>query len=361
MNSKSRFSRAQIAAMILIIMPVLLGAMALAADFAVVYVNWVQLQKAADAAALAGAQKLTGQTDSTGTVAANAISYAQGYACLNGVNDPNNRNATASTICSTPRTLSGGYVDNIVFTTVNSNNTTISVGIKRQVPYAFGKLIGLNTASVSAVATASINAVGTVPSGLFPVGLQCTSPCSTVNLDPGQSTTFGTKFVGGLASGNWDWTNVGQGTGASALGTAIQDGATGSLSVGSTISSSPGNKGNSGPVKKGLSSRLSSCAAVNSLTDPCQNGAAVGGTYGIGGTSGIPANDPCLVTVPAVDFTGCNGNCSLTIEAFAEIYLEQSSTGTEIDGCFVQQLDPQTVGSSSAPSLGPFGSPVLTR
>jgi len=88
MNSKSRFSRAQIAAMILIIMPVLLGAMALAADFAVVYVNWVQLQKAADAAALAGAQKLTGQPDASGTVAANAISYAQGYACLNGVNDP---------------------------------------------------------------------------------------------------------------------------------------------------------------------------------------------------------------------------------------------------------------------------------
>jgi hypothetical protein len=44
----------------------------------------------------------------------------------------------ASTICPTPRALSGGYVDKIVFTNVNSNNTTISVGIKRQVPCAFG-------------------------------------------------------------------------------------------------------------------------------------------------------------------------------------------------------------------------------
>jgi Flp pilus assembly protein TadG len=356
-----RSSKAQIAALLLIVLPVLLGALALGADFAVIYLNWAQIQKAADAAALAGAQQLTGQPDSSGTVAADAISYAQGYACLNGVNDPGSRSSTASTICPSPRPLSGGYADKIVFTNVNSNNTTISVGIKRQVPYSFGKLIGLNTAAVAAVATASVNPIGTIPSGLFPVGLQCTSPCTKVNLDPGQSTTFGSKFVGGLAPGNWDFVDVGQGTGASALGSAIQNGATGSFSVGSTISSSPGNKGNSGPVKKGLAARLSSCAAVNSSTDPCQNGALVGGTDGIGGTNGVPANDPCLVTLPAVDYTGCNGKCSLTIEAFAQIYLEQSSTGTEIDGCFVQQLVPKTVGSTSAPSLGPVGSPVLTQ
>jgi Flp pilus assembly protein TadG len=360
-NRRSRFQKGQIAALILIILPVLLGALALGGDFAVIYLNWAFIQKAADAAALAGAQQLTGQADPTGTVAASATSYAQGYACLNGINDPKNYDTTASTICPSPRPLSGGYTDSIVFTNVNSNNTTISVGIKRQVPYAFGKLIGLNVAYVAAVASASINPVGTVPSGLFPVGLQCTSPCTKVNMDPGQSTTFGSKFVGGLAPGNWDWTDVGQGTGASALGSAIQSGATGSFSVGSVISSSPGNKGNSGPVKKGLAARLSSCAAVTASTDPCQNGGLVGGTNGIGGSSGVPANDPCLVTLPAVDYTGCHGKCSLTIEAFAQIYLEQTSTGTEIDGCFVQQLTPKTVGTASAPNLGPLGSPVLTQ
>ena len=31
--------------------------------------------------------------------------------------------------------------------------------------------------------------------GLFPVGLQCTAPCNLSNLDPGQSVSFGSKFV----------------------------------------------------------------------------------------------------------------------------------------------------------------------
>ena len=43
MKAVSRFSKAQIAALLLIIMPVLLGAMALGADFAVIYVNWAQI------------------------------------------------------------------------------------------------------------------------------------------------------------------------------------------------------------------------------------------------------------------------------------------------------------------------------
>ena len=71
-------------------------------------------------------------------------------------------------------------------------------------------------------------------------------------MDPGQTVTFGTKFVGGLAPGNWEWVDVGQGNGASALGSAMQNGASGSFSIGQTISSSPGNKGNAGPVKNGL-------------------------------------------------------------------------------------------------------------
>ena len=63
--------------------------MALGADVAVMYFNWVQLQKAADAAAIAGASQLTGQPDPTGTIPGNGKAYAAGYACLNAINDPN--------------------------------------------------------------------------------------------------------------------------------------------------------------------------------------------------------------------------------------------------------------------------------
>lgn len=354
MNARTRYSKGQIVAVFTIVLPVLLGVMALGVDFALIYFNWSMVQKAADAAALAGASQLTGVAGSASTVQPAVVNYVNGYACMNGISDPA---ATYPTLC-TETTHPGGFVDKIVFT--NVTDTEVSVGIKRTVPYYFGKLIGLNTANVAAKATAAVDPIGTVTSGLFPVGIQCNSPCSTVNLDPGQVTSFGSKFVGGLAPGNWDWLDLGQGKGASALGSAIQNGASGSFSISEDVGSAPGNKGNSGPVKKGLNARLSSCATTTAATDPCQNGALVGSTNGIGGTSGVPSNDPCLVTMPAVDFTGCNGgSCSMPIEAFAQIYLEQNSTGTDIEGCFIRTLSPSAVGSSSAPNLGPLAPPIL--
>ena len=70
------------------------------------------------------------------------------------------------------------------------------------------------------------------------------------------------------------------------------------------------------------------------ITNPCTN--PVGN---------IPANDPCLVTVPAIDFTGVNGNKDRPIEAFAQIYIDPttSDSGT-INGCFVQQITPNELG-----------------
>ena len=342
MNARSRFAKGQIVAVFTIILPVLLGVMALGADFSIIYFNWAMVQKAADAAALAGASQLTGVSGSAGTVQPAVVNYVNGYACMNGVSDPSK---TYPALCATQATHPGGFADQIAFTSVT--DTQVSVGIKRTVPYFFGKMIGLNTAGVAAKATAAVIATGTVTSGMFPVGLQCDAPCTLVNLDPGQSVTFGVKFVGGLAPGNWDWLSVG-GNGAKALGDAIQNGAQGSFSIGDSISTAPGNKGNAGPVKKGFDARMASC---NSITNPCTN--PVGN---------IPANDPCLVTVPAIDFTGVNGNKDRPIEAFAQIYIDPttSDSGT-INGCFVQQITPTSLGSSGAPNLGALSPPVLTN
>ena len=243
MNARSRFAKGQIVAVFTIILPVLLGVMALGADFSIIYFNWAMVQKAADAAALAGASQLTGVSGSAGTVQPAVVNYVNGYACMNGVSDPA---ATYPALC-TETTHPGGFTDKIVFTTVQ--DTQVSVGIKRTVPYFFGKMIGLNTAGVAAKATAVIKAPSTLTSGMFPIGLQCTAPCSTLTLDPGQTVTFGSKFVGGLAPGNWDWLDV-SGNGASTLGNAIQNGMSGSSSVGDPISTDPGNKGKAGPVRE---------------------------------------------------------------------------------------------------------------
>jgi Flp pilus assembly protein TadG len=342
-----------------LILPVLLGAMALGADFAIVYFNWALVQKAADAAALAGASQLTGQSGSASAVKPAAVNYVNGYACLNGITDSGNSNAT---LCPSPATKSPGWVDKVVFT--NVTDTQVSVGIRRSVPYFFGKMIGLQEASVAAKATAAVNPTGTVPSGLFPVGLQCKGPCDVASLFKGQNIVkFGSKFVlnnnnnnmqsSGGAPGNWSWLDVGQGQGASGLGAVLQGGAAGSFSITQTVNTSPGiGKLNAQPAQKGLDARLAACAPVTSSTDPCSNG---------GNTSALNCKDPCLISVPAVDFTGCTGNCSMKIQGFAQMYLEQGSTTQAINACYVATNNCKTVGGTGAPNLGSIGQPVLVN
>ena len=347
MNKRSRFFRGQMMALFTIVLPVLLGAMALGADFAIIYLNWSMVQKAADAAALAGASQLTGVTGSAAGLTSAVDNYVNGYACLNGVSDPSN---TYATLCSeTPK--SSGVADKIVFT--NVTDTQVSVGIHRTVPYSFGKMIGLNTAAVAATATAAIEATGSAPN--FPVGLQCTpnasGKCDLAKLFAafGSNVTFGSKFVlntgnqnmqsSGGAPGNWDWLDVGQGQGASGLGTALAGGVAGTLTLGQTINTSPGiGKGNAQPAQDGLNKRMSSCASV---TDPCANGGTL--------PSGFNCKDPCLISVPVVNFTNCNGNCSMQIEGFALMYLEQGSTTSAINACYIASSNCTTAGSPGAP------------
>lgn len=350
---RKRFSRGQIFVVATLVIATLLGAMALSANVGLLYYNWMQLQKAADAAVLAGASQLTGLPDNTGTVAANAQAVAKGYACLNGINDPKNTNAA---ICPNP-VANSLYVDTVNSVTVNASDTQVSIQLTRQVPYFFGTLIGLNKGNVVATATAQVTgSIGTYSGGLFPAGIECKSPCSFANLNPGQPVTFGQKFAGGLAPGNWDWLNVGQGTGANQLGAAIDTGHAGTFKLNQLISSSPGNKGNSNPLTTGFQNRVnrhnSKFASINP-SSVC--------TAGGGDPTNIPQGDPLLVVVPAVDFTGCHGNCSLAIEAFAEIYLLPTSSGNQIDGCFVQEIAASSISSSSAPNLGALPPPVLIK
>ena len=72
-------------ALFTIVLPVLLGVMALGADFAIIYLNWSMVQKAADAAALAGASQLTGSDGFGRKPHACVDNYVNGYACLNGI------------------------------------------------------------------------------------------------------------------------------------------------------------------------------------------------------------------------------------------------------------------------------------
>lgn len=319
-----------------LVLSVLVGGIALGTDILLMYVNWLHMQKVADASALAGANYLAGYTFS-GTAPSGCGS------------EPD----AATTAACTYAVDNGLSASNVTFTEP-SGSTIRVVARQSDLPYLFLRVLGPTNYTVAAGATAKAGGpIGTVTQGLFPVGLQCTAPCSLSTLDPGQSVSFGEKFVGGLAPGNWQWLNTtgGSGGGTPALANAIENGASASFSVGGTIQSEPGNKGNAGPVKSAMSARLSSCP---SIADPC--------TSAGGNPTDIPANDPCLVIVPAVDYNGCTGNCSLTIEGFAEIYIEPSdTTSTSINGCFVQAIAANTIASSTAPNLGAAQVPILTQ
>jgi hypothetical protein len=219
------------------------------------------------------------------------------------------------------------------------------------IPYTFGRIIGLDTYSVKAFATAKSTLPANSVNGLFPMGMQCTSPCSLSSIQPGSSVPLGVKFTPaeGGAPGNWQWMGGG---GAPELAAGIANGLSGTFSIGDTISTSTGNKGNSGPVSSAWDARMSSCA---SISDPCA---------GSNPTS-IPSGDPCLVTVPAVDFTGVKGNKPVAIEGFAQIYIEPTSTikhGSNITACYVKSVDGNIVsGSTGALNLGAIEPPKLIQ
>ena len=338
MNEFSKHSKGQMMVLFAGVIAALLGATALCSDVALMYVNSVAVQKAVDAAALAGSNYLNAVAF-TGT-AASGCTTANGYsddakkaACTYAYNNGIDPSVTGTT-----------------FNVTEPTTTTIKVTAQRSgLPFYFGKVVGLDTYTVAATASASAGGpVGTVNTGMFPVGLQCTSPCSLSNMDPGQSVSFGTKFAGGLAPGNWQWLAIG-GSGSPTLGTAIGQGVSAPYTIGDTIGSATGNKGNATSVKTAFSSRMSRCASTAS--DPCS---------GTNPRDLIPAGDPCLVIVPAVDYHGCNGSCTMTIEGFALIYIEPStSTSTHIDGCFISSVASSTLTSLTAPDLGAAMPPGL--
>jgi len=331
-------SRGQIAVLYAGVAAILVGAIALGSDATVMYMNWQQTQKVADAAAIAGANYLAGYTF-TGTPATGCTG------------EPDAAETAACTYA-----VDNGLSSSQVTLSEPTTSTIQVVATQTGLPYYFGKVIGLNTYAVSATAGAAAGGpIGTVKQGLFPVGLQCTNPCSLSSLDPGQSVSFGAKFVGGLAPGNWQWLNPTGGTGGgdTQLSAAIQNGSSALFSINppnNVIDSEPGNKGNSSNVKSALTARLNSCPAIS---DPCSSGG--------GNPNDIPPGDPCLVVVPAVDFHGCTGNCALTIEGFAMIYLEPANTtSTNINGCFVKAITADSIAISSAPGLGAEQVPALT-
>ena len=360
MKRRGHFFKGQMAVVMTFAIATLLGAMALGTDVAVMYFNWVQMQKGADAAALAGAFYL---------VPANVSQYPIASVAAGCGTQPDAASQAACTYA---------YNNNMAIDSNNlkiaenvppkSTQPNIQVWVNRpNLPYLFGKVIGLNTYSVSAIATGQDEYVGNYNGPLFPVLFQCAGSCPSLkSMSAGLAVSFGAKFADVGASGNWQFLNVG-GKGGNNLGNAIAGG-TGAtdLSIGSTIGTKTGITW--GDVSSGWTTRMNAhntlCSAGSLSPENCADPSSTCTALAANGTK-IPTDDPLLVTVPVGDLSGCTGSCSVNITGFALVYLydlSKSSSTIQLSGCFVQQTDPNGGGGvAGAPNLGAIAPATLIQ
>jgi Flp pilus assembly protein TadG len=295
-GERARFSRGQVMVFLAVALPTVVGVLALATDLAVFYFNWSELQNAADAAAIAGANYLP-------TWPSSAASAAQNYAELNGIQPAE-----------------------ITSTQVGASNTTISVTLARSVPYYMARVLGLTAATVRAHATAGVLATGSA-TGITPIGI-----------DDHVAYTYGQQIVlhQGVGPGNWAALALG-GTGASTYEQNLENGYSGSLSTGQWVQTQPGNM--SGPTQTGFDYLITQGEAV----DPS------------GSFSSHALNDPRVLTVPIVDFSNINGSSQVPVEGFAEVWVSAADNQGDLTCYFVQQVAGHAAPSQAAVA-GNFGS-----
>ncbi|HLI79649.1 MAG TPA: pilus assembly protein TadG-related protein [Candidatus Binataceae bacterium] len=326
----NRCSRGQTLVIFALIIPALLGAIALGTDVSVFYFNWMQLQKASDAAAIAGANYL-----------------------------PDNP-STAQT-AATQLALSNGIKSSeIVSTSVAADDLSISIKLQRNVPYYFARVLGLTSGTVTTAATAApqfapstLNATmpGQVPAGGDNGGANGSS-CATVGgcqlipigLDVNTKYSDGEQITlqqGQLGPGNWDLLALG-GNGGANLRTNIADGFNSMITVGDWVTTEPGKK--VGPVDQGFQDRLDTAATV----DPT-------GSY-----SCHALNDPRVMILPVVDWEHQNGRSSVQVKAFASVWLDNYSSG-QVTVNFISQVVANSFGDPNAPYFGSRGNPILIK
>jgi Flp pilus assembly protein TadG len=320
MNLLRQRPRGQTAVVFTLAAVALIGGIALCTDVMVMYTNWQSMQKAADAAALAGANSLP--IDPAGAIA-NAESYA-------------NRNGLASSEVGTP--------------VVSPDDQQITVNASRTVPYYFGRVLGLKNQLVQVSATAaapqSISKIGGVSgltSGtygtatgeypLIPIGLDYTTP-----YDYNQSVTLNQGQVG---PGDWGSLALGGVGGANERGN-LANGYTGPIAVGDYIATEPGQK--VGPVDQGFTDR------INTALSEFPNG-----TF-----SNHDPKDPRAVVLPMVDWSTAQGRSGVLVHGFAMLWIDRVNGGT-IQAHFIQQVVPDSLPNPQAPDWGARGAPYLIK
>ncbi|HXZ87194.1 MAG TPA: pilus assembly protein TadG-related protein [Candidatus Binataceae bacterium] len=298
------------AVLIALLLPLLLGVAALGVDMSVFYYNWAQMHSAADAAVLAGASAPPGNPSQ-------AISNATAYAQTNGI-----------------KTIE------IVSTLVNNSNQAVTIQLSRNVPFYFGKMLGLMQSPIVVTATSTLECAGSAVN-ILPVGIDSQTTYSygqTVTLMHGNGHGCGEH---GLGPGNWGALALG-GNGANNFSNNVTNGYSCRVHVGDCVDTEPGKM--TGPVRSSFDNRIQ-CGASRYPSASCSN---------------HTLDDPRAVTVPICDFTGANGKSSVAVKGFAVLWLLGVDDDLGIQATFIQQVSPGSTPSSAGCGYGAYEA-VLTN
>jgi Flp pilus assembly protein TadG len=288
---------------------VLLGFAALAIDVGVILTARTQLQDAVDAAALAGASGLlTSQTLAT----TRAIGVAGSNDCLN---QPVALNAVDVTFPTSSR---------------------VQVQGRRLLNLFFARVLGVNTANLTATATAELSPLSGTP-GLRPWAIP------DLGWVLGQQAILKSGSLGAPATNPSfyyavDYPPLNRGTpipGANEYRDNIQNGCDGQVFIGDVLKVEPGNM--VGPTQQGVNALIA--------LDPTAywNGTAVAGSIFPGFTS------PRIVKIPFYDpnFPPLPGRKSITVIGFGAFFLEGMS-GQDVVGRFMKITSQGSWGAGSS-------------
>ncbi len=307
-NQLKGHTKGQVAIIFAIAMPVLVGVLALCCDMTVNYLNWQAMQKAADAAVLAGANYLPADP-------ATAISTANTWAQQNGM-------------------ASG----EILSTTVAGDDLSITMTAKRNVPAYFARIFGTTTTAVQVEATAGVENSSTA-TGLVPIGVNCNSGNISDCYTYGQLVTLKYSQIG---PGNWGALALGS-NGGNAYRNQIETGYQGPISIGDWVSSETGKL--VGPTRQGFDTRWSQYQQM----DPT------------GTASSHSLSDPLVIEVPLVNWGSPNGKSQVQVTGFATFWITGVQGSGNVTGEFLHEV---AHSSNSASTTAPEGGalvPVLLK
>jgi Flp pilus assembly protein TadG len=311
---KRNGSKGQAMFIVIIALPVIVGALTLVMDVGNLYYNQVSMQVAVDSGVLSGALYLP-------SYPAQAVSVAENYAERNGIK-----------------------ASEIVSCTVSPDDKTVLINTTRNLPCFFCAVLGEGTAHAQTAPgpeTSSGTGVRASASALI-VPIKAASGMVPIGVDYRTNLSFGNSLQlkqGQVGAGNWAPLALG-GTGGNNYKSNIENGYPGKLTAGDTIQTETGNL--VGPTNQGFQYRIS--MAQNQFST---------GTF-----QNHDLNDPRVMLIPMVDFSNINGSSQVPMKGFAMMWIVSVDGQGTITCYFIQQSVPNALpdptGSASTGATTPI-------